>query len=218
MVSIRPASKAIVNWAVNGFSSGNCIPARPHCPRAIAAEIAALEVSHADPAKWLAEVNAQYKLINAMSDGADKEQARKALNDRGNRLAYEAIRRDLLRAIYSPAQLQEQMVLFWLNHFSVFQYKANLRWLVGDYEERAIRPHVLRAFQGSGDGESANIRPCCSIWITIKMPRDISTKIMRANCWSYIPSAWAGATRSGTFRSLHGCSPAWASMSAIHPS
>ena len=122
-------------------------PGEAVLPAPIAAEIAALEVSHADPVKWLAGVNAQYKLINTMPDGTDREQARKVLNDRGNKLAYEAIRRDLLRAVYSPAQLQEQMVWFWLNHFSVFEYKANLRWLVGDYEERAIRPHVFGHFK-----------------------------------------------------------------------
>jgi uncharacterized protein (DUF1800 family) len=122
-------------------------PGEVALPVPIAAEIAALEISHADPAKWLADVNAQHKVINAMPDGADKEQARKTINDRGNKLAYEAIRRDLLRAVYSPAQLHEQMVWFWLNHFSVFQYKANLRWLVGDYEERAIRPHVFGHFK-----------------------------------------------------------------------
>jgi len=122
-------------------------PGEVALPVPIAAEIAALEISHPDPAKWLADVNAQYKVINAMPDGADKEQARKTINERGNKLAYEAIRRDLLRAVYSPAQLQEQMVWFWLNHFSVFQYKANLRWLVGDYEERAIRPHVFGHFK-----------------------------------------------------------------------
>ncbi len=122
-------------------------PAEAGLPAPIAAEIAALEISRADPAKLLADVNAQYKSINAMPDAAEKEMARKALNDRGNKLAYQAIRRDLLRAVYSPAQLQEQMVWFWLNHFSVFQYKANLRWLVGDYEERAIRPHVFGHFK-----------------------------------------------------------------------
>ena len=122
-------------------------PGEAGLPPGVATEIAALEVTHAEPAKWLADVNAQYKIINAMPDGAGKDQARKALNDRGNKLAYEAIRRDLLRAVYSPAQLQEQMVWFWLNHFSVFQYKANLRWLVGDYEERAIRPHVFGHFK-----------------------------------------------------------------------
>jgi len=116
-------------------------------PAPIAAQIGALEVAHADPVKWLAEVNAQYKTINALPDGPDKEQARKVLNERGNKLGYQAIRRDLLRAVYSPSQLQEQMVWFWLNHFSVHQYKANLRWLVGDYSERAIRPHVFGRFE-----------------------------------------------------------------------
>src|SRR4029077_9511864 len=31
--------------------------------------------------------------------------------------------------------------------FSVHQYKANLRWLIGDYEEQAIRPHALGHFR-----------------------------------------------------------------------
>ena len=114
---------------------------------AIAAQIAALEVTHTEPLRVLADVNAQNKTINAMPDGPDKEQARKTLNDRGNKLAYETVRRDLLRAVYSPSQLQQQMVWFWLNHFSVFQYKANLRWLIGDYEEQAIRPHVFGHFK-----------------------------------------------------------------------
>jgi uncharacterized protein (DUF1800 family) len=116
-------------------------------PPPIAAQIDALEVSHAEPASRLAEVRARYKTINAMPDGPDKVQARKALNEHGNELAYEAIHRELLRAVYSPSQLQEQMVWFWLNHFSVHQNKANLRWLVGDYAERAIRPHALGHFK-----------------------------------------------------------------------
>jgi uncharacterized protein (DUF1800 family) len=39
------------------------------------------------------------------------------------------------------------MEWFWLNHFSVHQNKANLRWLVGDYAEHAIRPHVFGHFK-----------------------------------------------------------------------
>jgi len=114
---------------------------------AVAAQIAAMDVSHANPADLLAEVRAQHKIINAMPEGPDREQARKALNERGNKLAYEAIRRHLLRAVYSHSQLREQMVWFWLNHFSVYQQKADLRWLVGDYEESAIRPHALGHFK-----------------------------------------------------------------------
>ncbi len=116
-------------------------------PPTVEAEIDALEVSHLDPAATLAAVNARFKAINAMPDGPDRVAARKALNDQGNKLAYQAVRRDVLRAVYSPAQLQEQMVWFWLNHFSVFQGKERLRWLVGDYEERAIRPHVFGHFK-----------------------------------------------------------------------
>jgi uncharacterized protein (DUF1800 family) len=116
-------------------------------PPPIATEIAALGVSHVDAAAVLADVSARHKAIRAMPDGPDKEQARKALYEEGNKLANEAVRRDLLRAVYSPAQLQEEMVWFWLNHFSVYKDKAELRWLVGDYEETAIRPHALGRFK-----------------------------------------------------------------------
>ena len=29
------------------------------------------------------------------------------------------------------------MTWFWMNHFSVFQGKANIRWTLADYEEQA---------------------------------------------------------------------------------
>ncbi|GEM_PF-3372455 len=39
------------------------------------------------------------------------------------------------------------MTWFWFNHFNVHQYKHNIRAMVGDYEERAIRPHALGRFR-----------------------------------------------------------------------
>jgi uncharacterized protein (DUF1800 family) len=119
----------------------------PALPAAIATQINMLDVAHANAEQLLAATNAEYKRINALSDGPDKEQARKALNERGNALAYQAARRDVLRAIYSPAQLQEQLVWFWFNHFNVAVSKGNIRWLIGDYEEHAIRPHVVGRFR-----------------------------------------------------------------------
>jgi uncharacterized protein (DUF1800 family) len=116
-------------------------------PAPIAAQIHTLEVSQPDPATTLQALRDRRKGIDAMADGADKEQARKTLNDEGNRLAYQAIRLQLLRAVYSPDQLREQLVWFWLNHFSVYQYKGDLRWLIADYEEQAIRPHALGNFR-----------------------------------------------------------------------
>ena len=39
------------------------------------------------------------------------------------------------------------MTWFWLNHFSVFQGKGEIRAMVGDYEDSAIRPHALGRFR-----------------------------------------------------------------------
>ena len=116
-------------------------------PRAIADQIDQLEIQRQDGATLLLEVSAAQKRINALASPAEKEQARKALNERANELSYEAARRHALRAIYAGDQLREQLVWFWLNHFSVYAQKANVRWTVADYEERAIRPHVLGRFR-----------------------------------------------------------------------
>jgi uncharacterized protein (DUF1800 family) len=116
-------------------------------PAPVAAELGALAISHLDPVRTVADINAQYKAMNAMPDGPDKDAARKSINDRANKLAYEAVRGELLQAVYSPAQLREEMTWFWLNHFSVLQSKANLRWLVADYADHAIRPHAFGHFK-----------------------------------------------------------------------
>ena len=91
-------------------------------PPPVAAQIQELDTHLADPQQRLQTLQERRKNINAMADGPDKEQARKLLNDEGGQSAYAAIRLELLRAMYSPEQLREQMVWFWLNHFSVFQY------------------------------------------------------------------------------------------------
>lgn len=95
----------------------------------------------------LADSDIEGRRINALADGDEKAKARQAQQDSQERVAFESAKRHLLRAVYSPAQLKEQMTWFWLNHFSVFRYKANLRWSVADYEERAIRPNALGNFR-----------------------------------------------------------------------
>lgn len=59
----------------------------------------------------------------------------------------EATQGRLLRAISSNRQLEEVLVDFWYNHFNVFVGKGRDRFLVGSYEEQAIRPHVLGKFR-----------------------------------------------------------------------
>jgi uncharacterized protein (DUF1800 family) len=116
-------------------------------PQPESEQIAALDISHASAAELLATVSKEQQRINALSDETQKQADRKTLNDKGSKLAYEAARSEILHALYSPAQLQEQLTWFWLNHFSVFQYKANDAWLVGDYAENAVRPHALGHFR-----------------------------------------------------------------------
>ncbi len=53
----------------------------------------------------------------------------------------------LYRAIYSDRQLAEVLDDFWFNHFNVFVDKGVDRYLIGQYEREAIRPHLLGKFR-----------------------------------------------------------------------
>jgi uncharacterized protein (DUF1800 family) len=131
----------------DGFLETQLQATDEHLPEAVGRDIAQLPSGPPDVARLFLSIAAEQKRINTLADGPEKQAARQKLNDQGNQAAYEARRRELLRAIYSPAQLKEQMVWFWLNHFSIFEQKANVRWLMGDYSERAIRPHALGHFR-----------------------------------------------------------------------
>jgi uncharacterized protein (DUF1800 family) len=51
------------------------------------------------------------------------------------------------RALMSERQLQEVMVDFWENHFSVFSGKGQTRWYLTSYDRDVIRPHALGNFR-----------------------------------------------------------------------
>jgi uncharacterized protein (DUF1800 family) len=130
-----------------GYLDAQLRPAGDRAAPALTAQIESLAQGQPQPLAILTALHERRAQLNAMPAGPEQEQARKALNDEGNRFAYQAVRLQLLRGLYSTQQLREQMVWFWLNHFSVYQYKGDLRWLVGDYQERAIRPHALGHFR-----------------------------------------------------------------------
>ncbi len=116
-------------------------------PAAAQAQIDAMRISRTPMEQLAGELEAQRKAADALVDDDAKKAARQAYQQALNQLAREAQRRFLLRALYSPNQLQEQMTWFWMNHFNVSTRKANIRALVGDYEETAIRPHALGRFR-----------------------------------------------------------------------
>ena len=51
------------------------------------------------------------------------------------------------RAVMSDRQLEEVMVDFWENHFTVFAGKGPERYFLGEYERESIRPHALGKFR-----------------------------------------------------------------------
>ena len=64
----------------------------------------------------------------------------------GRRLARDVSDLVVVRAVFSERQLVEVMTDFWANHFNVFFGKGFDRFLLPDYIENIIRPHVLDRF------------------------------------------------------------------------
>jgi uncharacterized protein (DUF1800 family) len=122
-------------------------PAPAALPGPVQAQIAAMTISQRPVEQLNQELEQRRKDADAIANDDEKKAAQQAYQQELNRLAREAATRSLLRALYSPNQLQEQMTWFWMNHFNVHQGKSNIRLLVSDYEERAIRPHALGKFR-----------------------------------------------------------------------
>ena len=56
-------------------------------------------------------------------------------------------RAKLLRAVYSERQLNEVMVDFWENHFSIYANKDADRWMMTAFDRDAIRPFAFGRFR-----------------------------------------------------------------------
>ncbi|MEW9570772.1 DUF1800 domain-containing protein [Rhodanobacter sp. Si-c] len=116
-------------------------------PPPVATLIHGFEATRTPPAQLLAGLYTAQQQLKAMPAGPDKDAANKALQQHGNQLMQEARQAELLQAVYGPNQLKEQLVWFWLNHFSVYAPKGRIRWELADYEQRVIRPHALGKFR-----------------------------------------------------------------------
>ena len=116
-------------------------------PTPINTLIQSYEVVSTPPAQLLTTLKNEQDRIKAMPDGDDKVAAKKAQQQHSNLLSQQAQELTLLHAVYGPNQLKEQLVWFWLTHFSVYADKGRVRWVAADYEEHAIRPHALGKFK-----------------------------------------------------------------------
>jgi len=116
-------------------------------PPAISALIASYPALGTPPDELLANAITARRELKSMPDGDAKVAAKKKLQKHARELVQQAQEAELLRAIYGSNPLKEQMVWFWLNHFSVYAAKGRVRLVAADYEEHVIRPHALGRFR-----------------------------------------------------------------------
>ena len=116
-------------------------------PPAISSLIASYPALSTPPADLLGEALQARRQLKSMPDGDAKVAAKKELQKHTRELVQQAQQAELLHAIYGSNPLKEQMVWFWLNHFSVYGAKGGVRLVAADYEEHVIRPHALGKFR-----------------------------------------------------------------------
>nr|WP_181108956.1 DUF1800 domain-containing protein [Xanthomonas arboricola] len=115
-------------------------------PARIRAQLRQLDALHTPLPTLLTQYEADKIRLQGMPDGEEKTALRKAWQARGGQMLTQARQAQLLRAVYSPEQTREQLVWFWLNHFSVYADKGRVKWMAADYMENAIRPHATGKF------------------------------------------------------------------------
>jgi len=116
-------------------------------PAPIQTRIDAMGISQGDVAMrvWAAE-----SFRRNGDKGASEEEraaARKAYQDAQGLAARETGERQLMRELYSEQQLLEHLSWFWFNHFNVHQGKRDIRLMLSDYQDRALRPNALGSFR-----------------------------------------------------------------------
>ncbi len=116
-------------------------------PLAIAALIQSYDVSSTPPQQLLATYRDQQQQFKNTAEGAARDAAKKTLQAYRKMLYQQDAQIELLHAIYGGNQLKEQLVWFWLNHFSVYAAKGRVRLVAADYAEHVIRPHALGKFR-----------------------------------------------------------------------
>ena len=90
---------------------------------------------------------ARMKGPGGKTDVSVKKEIQQLVRDNYQELYAQTTDARLMRALYSPRQLDEVMAEFWFNHFNVSIDKGLDHLWVGSYEENAIRPYALGKFR-----------------------------------------------------------------------
>ncbi len=116
-------------------------------PATAQAQIDAMAISQKPMTELVGDIAAKNKVLNQIADADLKKAASQVYQQTMNDLAKQAATRQILRDLYSPTQIRERMTWFWFNHFNVHQSKADIRTMVADYEDKAIRVYALGRFR-----------------------------------------------------------------------
>jgi uncharacterized protein (DUF1800 family) len=116
-------------------------------PASVQAQIDAMAISQKPMIELVADIAAKNKALSQITDPDLKKAAGQVSQQMMNDLAKQAATRQILRDLYSPSQLRERMTWFWFNHFNVHEYKGDIRAMLADYEDKALRAHALGKFR-----------------------------------------------------------------------
>jgi uncharacterized protein (DUF1800 family) len=116
-------------------------------PPQVATQIRKLAVINTPLTQQMAEYQERAQQFKQLPEGPAKDAAKTAFQLYRRDIYQQAAQAEMLHAIYGGDQLKEQLVWFWLNHFSVYADKGPVRLFTADYEEHVIRPHALGKFK-----------------------------------------------------------------------
>ncbi len=120
-------------------------PAADALPAGVAAQIAALPIPPMAPT--VIRLQATFDQAIHTPFGPERDRLTNGYTSDLQTIGSATADRAVLRALYNPAQLKEQMSWFWFNHFNVLLWDAPVQAMIADYEDTAIRPHALGRFR-----------------------------------------------------------------------
>ncbi len=140
-------AQPLVELGVAGYLAQQLRAPPAALPRDVQARIDAMDISRIPVQQLATDMQERNRDARNLPTEDERKAALQAWQQAMRALRQQTAERFMLRALYSPTQLREKMTWFWMNHFNIFAGKGNLRALVADYEERAVRPHALGRFR-----------------------------------------------------------------------